>query len=79
MRVELTSKTGVIVMLEVPEDKLRECGIILYDGAHYLFAGTGGKFYQNLKFVECNPPLALERTATPPLSDRKFMGQPKRD
>lgn len=49
-------------LIDVKQDTIAEASVIVYDGVSYAYAGMDGRFFSQVKFRECKPPVHIDKT-----------------
>lgn len=59
--IALLDKENVKVKdLTADTDLIANATMIIHEGKHYAFSNTSGRFFTDVKFVECNPPVVID-------------------
>jgi len=60
IKISLLDKNNELVkVVDVDQETIAEASLVIYQGVHYQYSGMSGRFFQDVKFVQCNAPVNI--------------------
>lgn len=59
--VLLDRQNAEVAKLQIQPERIADAACVIWNGRHFIYGGMEGRFFSNVKFVECNPPVDISK------------------